>query len=116
MAHLHVYPVLAGGALVAEGAGADHLSVAVDGDVAGRLVLAGVVLAQGVHLGAGSRVELLEAPMRRLDTRAQIMTTIHLDTRDRVFGWMYSILRMWSKVKDHCLICYKPFLHFFQIH
>ena len=50
-AHLHVYPVLAGGALVAEGAGADHLGVAVDGDVAGRLVLAGVVLAQGVHLG-----------------------------------------------------------------
>ena len=50
-AHLHVYPVLAGGALVAEGAGADHLGVAVDGDVAGRLVLAGVVFAQGVHLG-----------------------------------------------------------------
>ena len=50
-AHLHVYPVLAGGALVAEGAGSDHLGVAVDGDVAGRLVLAGVVLAQGVHLG-----------------------------------------------------------------
>ena len=66
--------------------------------------------------GAGSRLELLEAPMRRLDMRAQIMTTIHLDTRDRVIGWMYSILGMWSKVKDHCLICYKPFLHFFQIH
>ena len=54
-AHLHVYPVLAGGALVAEGAGADHLGVAVDGDVAGRLVLAGVVLAQGVHVHLGEQ-------------------------------------------------------------
>ena len=59
MAHLHVYPVLAGGALVAEGAGADHLGVAVDGDVAGRLVLAGVVLAQGVHLGSRQQIRII---------------------------------------------------------
>ena len=59
LAHLHVYPVLAGGALVAEGAGADHLGVAVDGDVAGRLVLAGVVLAQGVHLGSRQQIRII---------------------------------------------------------
>ena len=59
LAHLHVYPVLAGGALVAEGAGADHLGVSVDGDVAGRLVLAGVVLAQGVHLGSRQQIRII---------------------------------------------------------
>ena len=117
LAHLHVYPVLAGGALVAEGAGADHLGVAVDGDVAGRLVLAGVVLAQGVHLGSRQQIRIVRGANEEAGYESSDYDDYtHLDTRDHVFGWMYSILRMWSKVKDHCLICYKPFLHFFQIH